>query len=119
MLLSLVFAGCASNTKTKAQMEHAYAAGVQAGKIQAQQQEMQQAGVPLVKFFGHVKNPVLQWSDGMTLSSALLQADYLDPDTPRAITIYRNGQPTSIDPQRLLAGEDYPLYAGDTVVIQN
>lgn len=100
-------------------MEHAYAAGVEAGKIQAEQQQMQQSGAPQVKFFGHVKNPVVPWSDGMTLGSALVQAQYLDPNTPRTITIYRNGQPLSIDPQRLLGGEDYPLYPGDTVAIQN
>lgn len=119
LLLSLGLAGCASNAKTKAQIQHAYAAGVEAGKIQAGQQQMQQSGVPQVKILGHVRNQVLDWSDGMTLARALADAEYLEQNTPTAITIYRNGQPLRIDPQRLLAGEDYPLYPGDTVVIQN
>lgn len=119
ILLSLALAGCAGKARSKEQMQRAYAAGLQAGKVQAEQEQMQQSGVPQVKFFGHVKNPAVPWSDGMTLGSALVQAQYVDSNTPTAITIYRNGQPLSIDPQRLLSGEDYPLYPGDTVVIQN
>jgi hypothetical protein len=117
LLLCAALCGCAGKSKTKVQMQRAYEAGLQAGRIQAEQQT--QPGVPQVRFFGHVKNPVVQWSDGMTLGQALVQAEYLDENTPTAITIYRNGQPLNIDPQRMLAGEDYPVFPGDTVVIQN
>lgn len=98
-------------------MQHAYAAGVEAGKLQAQQQE--QSEVPHVKFIGHVKNPIVLWTDGLTLAKALVDAEYLDQNTPGTITIYRNGQAMRIDPQSLLAGEDYPLFPGDTILIQN
>lgn len=98
-------------------MQHAYAAGVEAGKLQAQQQA--QSAVPQVKFLGHVKNSVVLWTDGLTLAKALVQAEYLDQNDPTAITIYRNGQPMRIDPQSLLAGQDFPLFPGDMIVIQN
>ena len=98
-------------------MQHAYAAGVEAGKLQAQQQA--QSEVPQVKFLGHVRYPVVYWSDGLTLAKALADAEYLGQDDPTAITIYRNGQAMRIDPQGLLAGQDYPLFPGDTIVIQN
>jgi fumarate reductase subunit C len=98
-------------------MQHAYAAGMEAGKMQAQQQAQSQ--VPQVKFLGHVRNPAVLWTDGLTLAKALVDAEYLEQNTPRTITIYRNGQPMPIDPQTLLAGQDYPLFPGDTIVIQN
>lgn len=118
LLLCLAFSGCAGNKdKTKEQMQRAYAAGVEAGKLQAQQQA--QSEVPQVKFLGHVRYPVVFWSDGLTLAKALVDAQYTGQNDPTAITIYRNGQPIQIDPQTLLAGQDYPLFPGDTVVIQN
>lgn len=119
LLLCLALAGCAgNNTKTREQIQHAYAAGMEAGKLQAQQQA--QSGVPEVKFRGHVRNPVVLWTDGLTLAKALVQAEYLEQTTPTAITIYRNGQAMRVDLQSFLAGqEDYPLFAGDMIVIQN
>src|SRR5579871_3619178 len=108
LLLCFVLSGCASKAKSREQMQHAYAAGMQAGKLEAQQQA--QSAVPQVKFLGHVRNPVVLWSDGLTLAKALVQAEYLDQNDPTAITVYRNGQPIRIDPQTLLAGQDYELF---------
>jgi hypothetical protein len=117
LLLSFALAGCASKTKSREQIQHAYAAGVEAGRMQAQQQA--QSGVPQVRFVGHVNNPIVLWTEDLTLAKALVDAEYLDQNTPRTITIYRNGQPNRVDPQTLLDGQDYPLFPGDTVVIQN
>ena len=117
LLLCLALSGCAGKTKSKEQIQHAYAAGVEAGKLQAQQQA--QTAVPQVRFLGRVANPVVLWTDGLTLAKALVEAQYLEQNDPTTITIYRNGQPMRIDPQTLLAGQDYPLFPGDTIVIQN
>lgn len=120
--LSLLLTGCAgNNAKAKQeQLKRAYNAGVEAGKVQAQQQ-MQQAGnrVPQVTFLGHVENPAVVWSEGLTLAKALVEAGYKDQNAPSSITIYRNGEPMRVDLQSLLGGEDYPLFPGDTIVIQN
>ena len=117
LLLCLALSGCADKAKSREQLQHAYAAGVEAGKLQAQQQA--QSAVPQVKFLGHVRNPMVLWTDGLTLAKALVDAQYLEQNTPTAITIYRNGQPIRVDPQTLLSGQDYPLFPGDTIVVQN
>jgi hypothetical protein len=118
LILSAALTGCASKTKQQEQLRRAYESGLRAGQLQAQQQ-MQQAALPQVRFLGHVKNPIVEWSEGITLTRALMAAQYLEENTPRAITIYRNGELLHVDIQKLLAGEDYPLYPGDTVIIQN
>jgi hypothetical protein len=48
-----------------------------------------------------------------------VEAEYEKTRTPRMITIYRNNQQLHIEPQRLLDGEDYPLFPGDIVFIQD
>ena len=57
--------------------------------------------------------------DGLTLARALVASEYEKPNPPVAITIYRNNLPLHIDPQRVLQGEDYPLFPGDIVYIQD
>lgn len=118
--LCLALTGCAGNNKaqTQQQFQRAYLAGEEAARAQMQQQ-MQQNAVPQVHFLGPFKNPVLIWSEGLTLAHALVQADYQSQATPLAITIYRGSEIIRIDPQRVLQGEDYPLAPGDTVVVQN
>jgi len=134
LLLALALSGCSSDAKRKAEIRRAYAAGEQAARAQMeqqqrqqqqqfeqQQQQMQQMGSgsdSMIRILGHVKNPMFPWTEGMTLGRALVVAQYEDSNTPRAITIYRNNQPLQIDPQRLLQGQDFPLYPGDTVWIQ-
>ena len=82
------------------------------------QQQMQQPANPQVRILG-AKNPVLVWSEDLTLAHALVDAEYESATTPVAITIFRSGQELQIDPQRLLEGEDFPLFPGDIVWIQN
>ncbi len=133
LLLALAVCGCSSDAKTQLKIRRAYAAGEQAARAQMEQQQKQQqqqleqqqqqmetqsGSDPMVRILGHVKNPMFPWSEGLTLGRALVQAQYEDNNTPRAITIYRNNQPLQIDPQRLLQGQDFPLYPGDTIWIQ-
>ena len=127
LLVVLTAGGCASKAKKQAQIRRAYAAGEQAARAQMQQAQTQQQtpppidqnGDPQIRIMGFVKNPVLNWSDGLTLARALVEAQYQKQTTPVAITIYRNNQPLHVDLQRLLDGQDYPLFPGDTVYIQD
>jgi glycogen debranching enzyme len=122
LLLVLATGGCASKAKQQAQIRRAYAAGEQAAHAQmeqAAQQQQQLAVDSQVRILGHVRNPLLNWEPGLTLARALVEADYENGKTPTAITIYRNNQQLNIDLQRLLEGEDYPLFAGDIVYIQD
>jgi hypothetical protein len=124
-VLALTAFGCANHSKDKsdAQIRRAYAAGAAAAQLQMQQSQTQQpmtppTGDPQVRVLGAVRNPVLVWSEGLTLARALVLAEYQRNTAPASITIYRNNQPLVIDPQAVLNGTDYPLFPGDMVYIQ-
>jgi len=118
-------ASCASHKNNNDdQLRRAYAAGAAAARMQMQQSQMQQPeipppGDPQVRILGAVKNPLLIWSDGLTLARALVLAEYQRNSAPSSITIYRNNQPLQIDPQAVLNGADYPLFPGDIVYLQD
>lgn len=123
--LALTVFGCASHKKKNDdQLRRAYAAGAAAARMQMQENQNPQpilppAGDPQVRILGSVRNPVLIWSDGLTLARALVLAEYQRNNAPSSITIYRNNQPLQIDPQAVLNGADYPLFPGDIVYIQD
>jgi hypothetical protein len=122
LLFCLAVSGCASKAKQQAQVRRAYAAGEQAARAQmerAEKAQQQLAADSQIRFLGAVRNPVLTWEPGLTLARAFVEAEYEKTGTPRAITIYRNNEPLDIDPQELLQGEDYPLFPGDIVHIQD
>src|SRR3954462_9570811 len=100
-LLAPMFFGCASKAKDQAKLHRAYLAGQQATMAQMQQR-MQQAPDPQIRILGAVKNPVLIWSDGLTLANALSDAEYEGQTAPSEITIYRSNQVLHVDPQRIL-----------------
>jgi hypothetical protein len=54
----------------------------------------------------------------LTLAQAIATADYLDARAPKQITITRNGESATLDPNVLLNGTDIPLQPGDMVEIQ-
>jgi hypothetical protein len=126
-ILAFVSAGCASKVKNQEQIRRAYMAGAQAAQAQMRQaqapqstpQPMSQTGEPQVRVIGSVKNPVLLWSEGLTLAHALVEAEYEKTTAPSGITIFRNNQPLQIDVQQVLQGADYPLFPGDIVLIQD
>jgi len=126
-IFAVTVSGCASHKKkTEEDLHRAYIAGAQAARAQMLQGQSQQpmlqtepSSEPQVRILGPVKNPVLPWTDGLSLARALVEAVYQRNNTPSAITIYRNNQPLQIDPQTLLNGADYPLFPGDLVYIQD
>jgi hypothetical protein len=123
--VALAVSGCAHHKeKTDEQIRRAYAAGAAGARMQMQQNQTQQpmlppSGDPQVRILGPVRNPVLVWSDGLSLARALVLAEYQRNNPPTSITIYRNNQPLQIDPQAVLNGADYPLFPGDIVYIQD
>ena len=88
-------------------------------QTQVQQPVIPPSGDPQVRILGSVRNPVLLWSDGLSLARALVLAEYQPNNPPTSITIYRNNQPLQIDPQAILNGADYSLFPGDIVYIQD
>lgn len=105
-------AGCGGSSRRQAEHDRAFAAGMEHAR---QQMQAQQA---VVSFRGPVKHPVVPWSEGLTLTQALLQAEVTTLSTPRNFLLIRRGQVFQINPRRLLQGqEDVTLEPGDVVEV--
>ena len=111
LVVAFLFVGCSSGTKAKLQAREAYIAG-------QQQAERRQAARTSVTFMGPVRNPMVPWTEDLTLAKALIFADYTGKGTPREIILVRNGVAQRINPDDLLAGQDIPLLQGDLVQIR-
>jgi len=113
LLLALALSGCVSKSNANAAARKAYMEGQQ--RAIAMQEEAQQ---PAVWFRGPVRNPRVPWSEDLTLTRALLAAEYLDHLSPRRISVIRQGKTYSIDVRRMLRGqEDPPMEPGDIVEV--
>src|SRR6266436_5511699 len=97
----LVVSGCASKAKEKAREHAAFVAGREEVLTR-----LQQARDTNVTVMGPVRNPVVPWTEDLTLAKALVTAEYQSPRTPRQIIILRAGQAIPVDPNQLLSGED-------------
>ena len=112
LILALVASGCTTQSKAKAQARTAFLLGQQQARAQQQQG-------PVVTVVGMVKNRTVQWTEELTLTKALLVAEYQGFSDPRVIIIIRNGQHFQVNVKQLLKGrEDPPLEPGDTIEIQ-
>src|ERR1044071_5504242 len=104
--------GCTTKAKARTDAKAAYLAG--------QQQAMERILVTRnsVTVIGPVRNPLVPWTQDLTLAKALVASNFYAKETPRGIVIVRGGQPMPVDPKQLLAGDDVPLEAGDVVQIR-
>jgi len=88
-----------------------------AGQQQALKNWQSQAP-PEVMVQGKVRNPVVAWTEDLTLARAIVAADYTGFMNPVVVRVVRNGRVVvemrGID---LLHGRDAPLQAGDIVVL--
>jgi hypothetical protein len=63
---------------------------------------------------GNVMHPVVPWTEDLTVTRAIVQAEYLGQRNPLTISIRRQGERLFVDPARLLLGIIDPwLEAGD------
>jgi hypothetical protein len=102
-----------SKSKANAKARAAFLAGQQQAMMR-----MHDAQGTSVRIVGNVKNPMLVWTENLTLAEAIVTAEYQGVGTPVAISIVREGQQFRVDPKQLLRGEDIPLQAGDTIEIR-
>jgi len=112
VLLAISLTGCTTKSEAKAQARAAYAAGQQ----QALERALQSRNS--VTILGPVRNPLVPWTEDLTLAKALVAADYYPKTNPREIFIVRQGRAIPVDVNHLLGGEDVPLQAGDVVNIR-
>ena len=113
LALVLFMGGCMTKSKADAKARAAFSAGQQ--QVFERAFELRRTSI---RFVGNVKNPLVEWAEGLTLAQAMIAADYQDVATPKEIIVIRGGQPIRVDPKQLLRGEDYPLQPGDTVEIR-
>lgn len=114
LLAAVLLSGCVSRSKAKLDAQRAYLEARQ--QLLAEQLEQQ----PAVWFRGDIRNARVPWVEGLSLSQALLTAQYTWHWDPRFITVTRDGEVYSVNPRRLLRGEEDPLLeAGDVIEVRH
>jgi len=114
LLAAVTLAGCVSKDKADAKARAAFVAGQQQASARMQQMQAHAQG-PSVTINGEVRNHIVPWTEGLTLATALLAADYYGAADPGLIYLVRNGRATLVHPKQLLSGVDVPLQSGDVV----
>lgn len=119
----LIATSCISKKDAAAQARMAYLAGQRDAIAQLNQRpganQTPTNNLPSnITFIGPVANPVIPWTQGLTLAKAILAAVYNSQIDPVALTIHRNHEEVQVDPARLLSGTDFPLQPGDVVQFQ-
>jgi hypothetical protein len=114
VLLAVATGGCVSKSKAQAEARRAYLAGQQDAMMRMQQAQMQAQG-PSVTINGEVRNRIVPWAEGLTVTKALAAADYYGKADPDQIIVVHNGIGRRYDLKQLLNGVDIPLEPGDMV----
>ncbi len=109
LLLTLATSACISKSRANAQAQAAFSAGQQQAAAQAK------AG-PSVNFRGDVKKSRVPWAEGLTLTKALLVAEYTGFWEPHSIVIMRKGETFKINVKGVLKGLEDPLMEPDDTV---
>ena len=119
LFFATCFTGCVSKAKANAHARAAFLAGQQQAMTRpAEPQPLPElAQGPVVTVNGPVKKHFVPWNPGMTLSQALLAAEYTSLEDPGAIAITREGHVTLVTSEQLLGGRDVALQDGDLVQI--
>ena len=113
LALALGLCGCTTKSHANAEARAAYAAGQQQARM-----HMQETQTPSVTVHGAVRNPLIPWTEGLTVAKAIVDAGYSGAQAPSQIVIVRKGVGYRIEPQQLLNGNDPPLQPGDILDIR-
>jgi hypothetical protein len=114
LVLAIPLGGCVTKSAARREAEQAL------GEAQRHALTEQAAKEPAVWFRGDVRNSRVPWTEGLTLSQALLTAHYTWTWDPRVITVTRQGQVYPVNPKRLLRGQEDPLLEpGDVVEVRH
>jgi hypothetical protein len=112
----LIFAaaavGCVPKGEAKAEAHAAYLEGQRDALMRLQQPQLQG---PSVMVNGPVRNSIVPWTPRLTLSQAILAADYQAPGDPADIIVIHNGRGVRVNVRNLLDGQDMSLQPGDVV----
>jgi hypothetical protein len=112
LALALAISGCTTKAKSKREADRAYSAGRQRALAETQPQ------VASVFIMGNVSNHAVPWTEDLTLAQALIAAQYLGAGNPTEIVVVHNGFATTVDPARLLHGQDMKLEPNDRIEVR-
>jgi len=73
---------------------------------------------PAVFIRGDVRNPIVPWSEDLTLARAILAADYVGRFDPHSINLIRGNRSKRFSAAMLLSGADTELEPGDIIEIR-
>jgi hypothetical protein len=110
VLLIAALLGCASSDRQRRDAQQHFIAGQEEAFA-----ALQRSGIRIVRVAGPFQRPIVPWHEGMTLAQVILAAGYLEPRDPSQILIQRGPTALSIDPGKLLRGEDVPVESGDII----
>lgn len=102
-------AGCVSEQEARRRQAAAYARGA------AEARTAMEARMGKITFDGPVRNPQIEWREGLTLAEAIVEAVYTGTVDPAVIVVFRDNEPNFIDARELVSGVDYELESGDIV----
>ena len=111
LIVAATAGGCVSKSKSQLRSYQAYMAGQReaGGGTQAR----------VVNIIGNVKNHMVNWSEDLTLTKALVAAEYQGMRDPRQIWVKRGAERYPINIKAMLAGnDDPPLEPGDIIELQ-
>ena len=111
MVVGLALAqACTSKAQAKRQARAAF----EAGRLQELSTSAQRQQTLMIR--GRVRQPVIPWQPGLTLSRAIALAQYTHNFPPRVISVRRAGVTHFVDMQRWARGtEDPEVLPGDLV----
>jgi hypothetical protein len=113
LVLTMLLAGCESKKTADLEARQAYMAGQQQAVKQWQSQRPLQVVVQ-----GPVRYPVVPWEENLTLTKAIVTADYTGFLNPKLIRVIREGQVIEeLQGIDLLKGRDVPLQPGDIIAL--
>lgn len=109
LLVATAVSGCTSKSKAHAEAAKAFRAG------QAQESQAQDARRNGITFTGPVLNPIVPWTEGLTLAQAIVAARWSGLRDPRLVVITRAGEQVEMTPSQSLAAAELPMEPGDQV----
>ena len=113
LLIPVLVTGCTSKSKARANAQQSFRAGQAQATIAA---EAKQNGIT---FTGFVLNPIVPWTEGLTLNQALIEAQYIGRRDPKQIILERRGETISIHPLQLHRGAGEELMEpGDVIELR-
>jgi hypothetical protein len=106
----LAFTGCTTRSKARAAEQAAFRAGQQQGTLS---EKARQNGITVL---GPVLNPLVPWTEDLTLAQVIVAAHWYGTSDPQRIILSHGDDRMEMTPEDILgpAGE-FPMQPGDTV----